>query len=417
MVYPHDLGMGGSQLNAIELAARLQTDGHDVVLFGHRGPLVEYAESLGLEFISSPRPHRRPDVGVVAALRREIRARRIDVIHGWEWPPIIEGVLAARGTPAVPFGSVMSMAVAPFIPRDLPLTVGTRQIEAAEREFGRSSVSVLEPPVDTEANAPGVTEAAGFRTGIGARNDELLVVSVSRLARALKLEGLLAAVELFGELGASQAARLVIVGDGEARDQLERAAAAANSRSGREVVTMTGEMADPRAAYSAAEVVLGMGGSALRAVAFGKPLVVQGEHGYWRRLDENSIEDFRWSGWYGIGESGASGPEALRAELLPLLIDERERDRAARFSLANAHAFSLDRAAQELIERYSLAAGTRRPRSSRQAVEAIRCASVFARYQFRDELRKIAHRPAGEDFNAPAKMRAMARPESVVSVS
>ena len=46
---------------------------------------------------------------------------------------------------------------------------------------------------------------------------------------------------------------------------------------GRQVVLLTGEIADPRPAYAAADVVVGQGGSALRGMAFGKPLVVVGE--------------------------------------------------------------------------------------------------------------------------------------------
>ncbi len=48
----------------------------------------------------------------------------------------------------------MSMAVAPFIPRTMPLVVGTRQIEAAERQFGRERVVTIEPPVDLDLNSP-----------------------------------------------------------------------------------------------------------------------------------------------------------------------------------------------------------------------------------------------------------------------
>ncbi len=34
LVYPHDLGIGGSQINAIEMAERVQRSGHEVIVFG-----------------------------------------------------------------------------------------------------------------------------------------------------------------------------------------------------------------------------------------------------------------------------------------------------------------------------------------------------------------------------------------------
>ena len=52
--------IGGSQLNAIELAAAVQRLGHEVLVFGRPGPLNQRIEELGLEFVPSPKPHRRP---------------------------------------------------------------------------------------------------------------------------------------------------------------------------------------------------------------------------------------------------------------------------------------------------------------------------------------------------------------------
>ena len=113
----------------------------------------------------------------------------------------------------------------------------------------------------------------------------------------------------------------MIVGDGAARAEVEEAAAAANARAGRRVVVLAGQLGDPRPAYAAADVVLGMGGSALRGMAFGKPLMVQGEGGFWELLTPESAPMFLRQGWYGIGstatgaaaERGAAGEDPARA--------------------------------------------------------------------------------------------------------
>jgi glycosyltransferase involved in cell wall biosynthesis len=60
----------------------------------------------------------------------------------------------------------------------------------------------------------------------------------------------------------------------------------------------TGALADPRPAYAAADIVIGMGGSAARALAFGKPLIVVGERGWFRTLTpDTSAMLFRNSFW------------------------------------------------------------------------------------------------------------------------
>lgn len=147
LVYPHSMSLGGSQLNALELAAAVQDLGHEVVVFAQDGPLVCRCASLGLEVLPAPEPRRRPSPAVVNALLHRIDRAGMDVLHGYEWPPALECVLASRLRPATrAVATVLSMAVAPFIPRQVPLLVGTRQIAAAETAFGRSTVGLMEPP-------------------------------------------------------------------------------------------------------------------------------------------------------------------------------------------------------------------------------------------------------------------------------
>ena len=51
LVYPHAMELGGSQLNAIELAAAVGNRGHQVIVLSEDGPLVEAVHRLGLEHV------------------------------------------------------------------------------------------------------------------------------------------------------------------------------------------------------------------------------------------------------------------------------------------------------------------------------------------------------------------------------
>lgn len=407
LIYPHQLTVGGSQLNAIELAGQLQRDGHDVVVFGQDGPLSTRLSELGLEYIASPAPHVRPDLRITRALRREVTRRRIDVVHGWEWPPILEAMAAAHGTGAVAVGSVMSMSVAPFIPRWAPLTVGTRQIAALEQQLGRSRVSVLEPPIDLEANRSGPDNGGrAFRQRFGVEEDELLLVSVSRLARTLKLEGLVTAAEVVGDLASTYPVRLVIVGDGEARDEVEAAAARANARAGRTIVSLAGNMSDPRPAYAAADISLGMGGSALRCLAFGNPLVVQGELGFWEVLSPATVDEFRWGGWYGVGERSSDGAIRLRSVIEPLVTQPDLRSQLGAFGREVAEEFSLGASAARLAAWYSDALASLQDGRGVTFSEFLRSAGGVTRFVAAEQAARLARtRRASEDFNSVAAMR------------
>ena len=40
LVYPHTMGIGGSQLNAVEIAGAVRDRGHDVTVVSRPGPLM-----------------------------------------------------------------------------------------------------------------------------------------------------------------------------------------------------------------------------------------------------------------------------------------------------------------------------------------------------------------------------------------
>ena len=105
LVYPHTMEIGGSQLNAVEIAAAVQQRGHDVTVVSRPGPLVETVRQLGLPHVTlDPRATRTLSPRALSHLTALVRERSIDVVHGYEWPPGVEGILGPRlrlGVPVV----------------------------------------------------------------------------------------------------------------------------------------------------------------------------------------------------------------------------------------------------------------------------------------------------------------------------
>ncbi|MES2094817.1 MAG: glycosyltransferase [Actinomycetota bacterium] len=402
LVYPHDLAVGGSQLNAIEIAAAVAALGHEVAVFGRPGALVPRIHQLGLEFIEAPQPGRRPSPTVVSALERLIRHREVDVVHGYEWPPALEARLAVRHhrqTTAV--ATVMSMAVAPFIPRSMALLVGTQEIADAERAAGRRRIGLLEPPVDlvfNDANADvGQSE---FRRQFGLDPSRFTVTAVTRFAHELKLEGTLAAIAAVAAVNDALPVRLVLVGDGPARAIVEARAREANERVGPGTIVLTGQLDDPRAAYATADLALGMGGSALRALAFRQALVVQGERGFWQLLTPDSVSGFLVTGWYGVGTSAAEGAPTLERILRDILPDARRRAELGAFGRHLVeHRFSLGRAADRQVEQYRLA--LEHPVGRAETLRADSAAFLrYGGYYLRKRVRRARGTESADDFNA-----------------
>ncbi|GII80752.1 hypothetical protein Sru01_57340 [Sphaerisporangium rufum] len=399
LVYPHAMEVGGSQLNAVELAAAVQRLGHRVGVIGEPGPLVEYVTGAGLEHLPLDPARRRPSAGTVRLLRELAATRGLDVIHGYEWPPGVEAFYAGLRGPAAAVCTVMSMAVAPFLPPSLPLVVGTREIQR-QASPGRRRVHLIEPPVDVEANAPG-HPVDGFRREFGLEPGPLDIVVVCRLVAELKLEGLLTAIDVVGRLAAELDLRLIVAGDGPARDQVERRAAAADAAAGRRAVVLTGQLLDPRPAYAAADVCLGMGGSALRSLAFAKPLVVQGERGFFELLTPDTEHLFLAQGWYGLGLGPEDGAPRLEALLRRLHADPGLRARLGEYGRRLvADRFSLDRAARVQVEIYQQAVDERPA-----ARDALGTAAGVLGHKLRRRYARLRGTHARDDFNAVAKGR------------
>lgn len=403
LVYPHAMAMGGSQLNAIELAAAVRDLGHRVSVISEPGPLVRLVHELGLPHLELPEHRRRPSVAVARQLRRLVRQRDIDVVHGYEWPPAVEAAAAGfrRGDVAA-VCTVMSMAVAPFLPASMPLVVGTRAIQQRAARGRPGPVHLIEPPVDVTLNAPG-HPVREYRERFGLLDDGSIDLAVvCRLVPELKLEGVLTAIDVVGELARELPLRLTIVGDGNARDQVQERAAKANARAGRRAVLLTGQLFDPRPAYAAADIVLGMGGSALRGLAFGRPLVVQGERGFWELLTPESSGLFLQQGWYGVGD-GTGGAQRLAAILRELAPDVQRREFLGGYGRELAEQrFSLRRAAtvQERIYREALELAGRRSGPVGEAAEVARSAAGVLAHKVRRRYRAVRGTRASEDFNA-----------------
>jgi hypothetical protein len=95
LVYPHELTIGGSQINAIDLAAGVAAAGHDVIIYGIPGPLVDYIEERGLRFLPARRLKYRPAPSRIAQLATIALREKVDLIHAYEWPPCLDAYYGA----------------------------------------------------------------------------------------------------------------------------------------------------------------------------------------------------------------------------------------------------------------------------------------------------------------------------------
>ena len=345
------LQLGGCQINAIDLGRALRLRGHDVAVFAVRDDDVSvsvapYAARAGFDI--ELMGDRTTTWQTARRITRIADRHEADVVHVFApWLGRIVGVAAASwagGRACVETNWNMENAFWGS-PR-VPLIVGTGAMQA-EAQTRVAVAHLMEPPVDLGTDRPDPAAAAAFRVSHGIRPEEVVLTIVTRVDREMKGEGIVRAIAAVVALD-RPGVRLVVVGDGDAYQDVARVASDANTRLGRPAVLLTGSMLDPRPAYAAADVVLGMGGSAIRALAHGKPLVVLGADGFALTYEATSLPHFRREGFYGTG-SATDPVEHLTTLLDDLVADPARRAALGMFGLAEAESrFGLEAAATSL---------------------------------------------------------------------
>ncbi len=380
LVFGHWLEVGGTQVNAIELAVALRDlHGHEVTYFATPGPMLDVVREHGLRFLPAPQARIHPSPARMAELLRVLRRERFDVVHAWDWWQCLDAYYGGHLAMRVPLAVTdMSMFLQRVLPKALPTTFGTPELVDQARASGRRKVELLLPPVDVQRNAPGVVDPEPFRRQHAIADHEILLVSVSRLSKSMKAESLRRTIDVVRILGRELPLRLVIVGEGNGRAELEALAARADQELGRPAVALAGALLDPRQAYAAADVVVGMGGSSLRAMAFAKPVVIVGERGFSAPFGPKTAEWFHYRGMYGIGD-GSPDNERLAADVRGLAEHPERFPALGGFSRQFVVEHHSLEAVGARLDRFLRDAADGTPRLGVAAVDALRTAAVWLR--------------------------------------
>ncbi|NUU22052.1 MAG: glycosyltransferase [Streptomycetaceae bacterium] len=374
LVIPHDMQLGGSSINALDLARTVRERGHDVWVMARPGPLRDRLPAFGLPLVEAPAEMRvRPSPAAVRTVRAAVRRLGIDVVHAYEYWPTLEAYLGAgrpgsRGAGgAATLGTIMSMgSLPPYIP-PVPLTLGYGDLYDEVRAVRRHA-TLLEPPVDTADDRPDAPDLGlpEFRARFDLPAGPPTVAIVSRLARNMKQESIERTIDAVRALDPHVPdIRALVVGGGSAEDDLRRRADKVNADLGRRAVVMTGPLDDPRAAYACADVVCGMGSSILRGMAFAVACVVVGERGFTEPVRPETVPVFDRFGFYGVGEGLDPAADPLPGLLRELFDDtERRRELAAWSRALVVERVGLERQAELLVTCYESAIAARRERGA-----------------------------------------------------
>jgi hypothetical protein len=323
LVLLNSFEMGGSQKNAIEFADAIRNHGYSPTIMGWdlrddmNASMLEIASRKGLPVVVRDRPRRTLLAGDIVA---QVAAQQgSQLVHSYSWTMFAAFWGAARWGRIPLVSTIYEMLVYSGPPYRSSFIFGTQyQLALADR---KGCTYLISPPVDTQYDDPALFPPP--------RNDGVVRLAIiSRLAEEMKARGVEIAIRTLERLPGN--VQLIVTGDGEAGPRLRHLAESVNKRLGREATRFSGNAVDARPFYAEADIVLGMGGSAARALAFEKSVVAIGEHGWSETFTPESASRLSASSYWS-NESVVDPETRLEQQLFPLIESESYRRQLGSF--------------------------------------------------------------------------------------
>lgn len=292
------MGIGGMEKRILRLCSGLDSslyDVHAVSLRPTDGAMIDWPADRHHFFPIPPGLHPRQLLG----LARLMREGRYDIVHSHNWATMLYGVVAGRlaHVPVVLHGehglndddrrgvSFKREAVATVIAHMATRVVAVNEFikrQAQERwRLSHSRVVSIPNGVDLARFVPGPRTRS--------ENNEFVIGTVARFDPIKNLPCILRGFERFRQRNPSVRARLVLVGDGPLRNDIQ--ALAANLNCAQDVV-FPGETKHPEDWYSRFDLYIngsfseGMSNTILEGMACGLPILASDVPGNRAWLEE-----------------------------------------------------------------------------------------------------------------------------------
>lgn len=284
---------GGTQRHLQQVVERLDRRRFEPIVYALKtgGEIAESLVQAGVEVRFAPVQTRVVSLATGRTIRRitaELRATRVQIVHGYQWRPALVGALAGRlaGVPVV-LASKRSLSgqvrterwawrvLGRFVDG---ITVNATAIRDEAVAHGvRSAWTVVRNGIDAAAfTSTARPPTAAARRAIGLDPDRPVVGTIGRLERRKGHDDLLRAARHLHERAEGVAPQIVVVGDGPERNSLEKLASGLGLG---DDVRFTGTVADVRPWLAAMDVFVlpsleeGSPNAVLEAMASARPIV------------------------------------------------------------------------------------------------------------------------------------------------
>lgn len=300
------LDIGGAETHVTELAKELKRRGHDVAVISGGGVYVKEIEACGIRHYTVTVNSKNPAamLGAVMSMERIIMSEKPDIVHAHaRIPAFLTGIVHRRLMGKCPFVFVTTVhgAYNTSFPYKLLTDWGQMSLAVSEDlkkylvdNYGikPGNISVSINGIDGKKFSPDI-DGAKVRAEFSLSKDAKVVACVTRLDPRVCSHAF-AMMDIMPELDRDVPGIVyMLVGNGEAYDDLAKRAEEINAKLGRKAVILTGGRTDVNEVLACAEVCVGVSRAILEPMSMKKKCVVVGEWGYIGIPSEENLEEAR----------------------------------------------------------------------------------------------------------------------------
>lgn len=327
------LDIGGAETHIVELAKGLKKSGFHVVVASRGGVFVKDLENHDIKHYAVPLHNKRPDNVFKAyhTLKKIILNEKIQLVHAHaRIPGFICNMLHKKLNFAfvtTAHGTWKTSGGLKYITRwgqkTIAVSEDVKKYLLDNYKIDEENITMTINGIDTEKFSPAV-DYSDILNELDIPEDSFKVVYVSRIDkdRELILNSILEMLpQLLPQL---DSLRFFIVGGGSILNSVEEAAQSINKSIGKNAVIVTGPRMDVNKINAMSDLFIGVGRSALEAMASSKPVIIAGNQGFIGLLGEENIDLAIKTNFSGRGQ-GMANTEGFIQEILKVAAASKEQ--------------------------------------------------------------------------------------------
>lgn len=308
--------IGGHVISTLTLAKALQAKGYEVYFGAGKGELIDEIKKQGIKYIEIPfflssfkKKYTYFSLLSWITIKKVIdivKTEHIDIVHALDAPAsiIADFVTVAIGVPALSTvcGGPGPVYPLPKFQKLIVFSEENKKKMVEDFKWREEDIVVIRNRIDFQGSMR-IDELENSKYE-WIKSSHKKIIMASRFD-AEKLSGIFYCIDAIKYILQTKSdVTLILIGDGNVFDKIRVQVDEINNKIGRQGIILPGAIVNANVLLQYADIVIGIGRSALEGMFWGKPTIIVGENGFAGVVEENTVKEL---GYYNFSGRNIKG--------------------------------------------------------------------------------------------------------------